>query len=222
MTQTNKSLSRNRRLALAGAFSALIIVLSITNLGFISFSPVISITILQIPVILAATLGGIAEGVFVGAVMGIMSLVKAAMSPSGILDPLFVNPLCSVLPRILLGVAAWFFWKILNFIPKMPKTISSAITGFLATFCHTLMVYGCIFIFKGSDMRAALDQIGMTGVGFFGVVGAGIVSEVFEALASTIVCAAVYAGLFIASSRKSKLSKISQEDDDKKSEDTIL
>lgn len=214
MTQTNKSLSRNRKLALAGAFSALIIVLSITNLGFISFSPVISITILQIPVILAATLGGIAEGVFVGAVMGIMSLVKAAMSPSGILDPLFVNPLCSVLPRILLGVAAWFFWKILNFIPKMPKTISSAITGFLATFCHTLMVYGCIFIFEGSDMRAALEQMGMAGVGFFGVVGIGIVSEVFEALASTIICVAVYAGLFIASTKKSKLSKVSEIEDE--------
>lgn len=210
MSKIQESLSRNRKLALVGAFSALVIVLSITNLGFITFSPVISITILQIPVILAATLGGFAEGVFVGAVMGIMSLVKAAMSPSGVLDPLFVNPLCSVLPRILLGIVAWFVWKVLNLIPKMPKTLSAAIDGFVATFCHTLMVYGCIFIFEGSDMRAALEQMGMAGVGFFGVVGIGIVSEVFEALASTIVCAAVYAGLFIASTKKSKLSKMSE------------
>lgn len=211
MSQINKSLSRNRRLALVGAFSALIIVLSLTNLGFITFSPVISITILQIPVILAATLGGLAEGAFVGAVMGIMSLVKAAMSPSGVLDPLFVNPLCSVLPRILLGVVAWLVWKILNFIPKMPKTLSAGIDGFAATFCHTLMVYGCIFIFEGSDMRAALEQMGMAGVGFLGVVGIGIVSEIFEALASTVVCTAVYAGLFIASTKKSKLSEIKED-----------
>lgn len=211
MSQINKSLSRNRRLALVGAFSALIIVLSLTNLGFITFSPVISITILQIPVILAATLGGLAEGAFVGAVMGIMSLVKAAMSPSGVLDPLFVNPLCSVLPRILLGVVAWLVWKILNFIPKMPKTLSAGIDGFAATFCHTLMVYGCIFIFEGSDMRAALEQMGMAGIGFLGVVGIGIVSEIFEALASTVVCSAVYAGLFIASTKKSKLSEIKED-----------
>ena len=211
MSQINKSLSRNRRLALVGAFSALIIVLSLTNLGFITFSPVISITILQIPVILAATLGGLAEGAFVGAVMGIMSLVKAAMSPSGVLDPLFVNPLCSVLPRILLGVVAWLVWKILNFIPKMPKTLSAGIDGFVATFCHTLMVYCCIFIFEGSDMRAALEQMGMAGVGFLGVVGIGIVSEIFEALSSTVVCTAVYAGLFIASTKKSKLSEIKED-----------
>ena len=204
---TSVALTRNRKLALAGAFSALIIVLSLTNLGFISFSPVVSITILQIPVILCATMAGLPAGLFAGFVMGMMSLIKAAMSPSGILDPFFVNPMCSVLPRMLLGLVAWGLWRVLNLIPRMPKSLSAAVTGFVATFAHTLMVYGCIFIFDGSDMRAALDSIGMTGAGYFAVVGAGIVSEMVEAASSLIVCAAVYAGLFIASNKKSKLSQ---------------
>ena len=204
---TSVALTRNRKLALAGAFSALIIVLSLTNLGFISFSPVVSITILQIPVILCATMAGLPAGLFAGFVMGMMSLIKAAMSPSGILDPFFVNPMCSVLPRMLLGLVAWGLWRVLNLIPRMPKTLSAAVTGFVATFAHTLMVYGCIFIFDGADMRAALDSIGMTGAGYFAVVGAGIVSEMVEATSSLIVCAAVYAGLFIASNKKSKLSQ---------------
>ncbi len=204
---TSVALTRNRKLALAGAFSALIIVLSLTNLGFISFSPVVSITILQIPVILCATMAGLPAGLFAGFVMGMMSLIKAAMSPSGILDPFFVNPMCSVLPRMLLGLVAWGLWRVLNLIPRMPKTLSAAVTGFVATFAHTLMVYGCIFIFDGADMRAALDSIGMTGAGYFAVVGTGIVSEMVEAASSLIVCAAVYAGLFIASNKKSKLSQ---------------
>jgi len=207
MENTNKTLSRNRRLALAGSFSALIIVLSVTNLGFISFSPVVSITILQIPVILCATLAGFWEGVFAGFVMGLMSLIKAAMSPTGILDPLFVNPLCSVLPRMLLGAVAWGCWKLLSLVPHMPKTVNAAVTGFAATFAHTLMVYGCIFLFKGADIRAALDSLGMTGVGYFGVVGVGIVSELLEAVSSLVVCTAVYAALFIAGNKKSKLSQ---------------
>lgn len=208
-TNENKlqTLSRNKRLVLTGAFSALIIVLTFTNLGFITFSPVVSITILPIPVILTATLAGLPEGIFAGAVMGIMSLMKAAMSPSGVLDPLFVNPLCSVLPRMILGCVAWLLWKGLNFIPKMPKTISAIITGFGATFAHTLVVYGCIFLFKGADMRAALDSLGMTGAGYFTVVGVGIVSEMFEALASAIVCFLVYTALYFGSKKKSKLSK---------------
>ena len=204
---TSVALTRNRKLALAGAFSALIIVLSLTNLGFISFSPVVSITILQIPVILCATMAGLPAGLFAGFVMGMMSLIKATMSPSGILDPFFVNPMCSVLPRMLLGLVAWGLWRVLNLIPRMPKSLSAAVTGFVATFAHTLMVYGCIFIFDGADMRAALDSIGMTGAGYFAVVGAGIVSEMVEAASSLIVCAAVYAGLFIASNKKSKLSQ---------------
>ena len=204
---TSVALTRNRKLALAGAFSALIIVLSLTNLGFISFSPVVSITILQIPVIFCATMAGLPAGLFAGFVMGMMSLIKAAMSPSGILDPFFVNPMCSVLPRMLLGLVAWGLWRVLNLIPSMPKTLSAAVTGFVATFAHTLMVYGCIFIFDGADMRAALDSIGMAGAGYFAVVGAGIVSEMVEAASSLIVCAAVYAGLFIASNKKSKLSQ---------------
>lgn len=207
METTNTTLSRNRRLALAGAFSALIIVLSLTNLGFIAFSPVVSITILQIPVILCATLAGLWEGVIAGFVMGLMSLIKAAMSPSGILDPLFVNPLCSVLPRMLLGAVAWLFWKALYLIPHMPKAVNAAITGFAATFCHTLMVFGCIFIFKGADIRAALESIGMAGAGYIAVVGSGIVSELLEAVSSLVVCAAVYAALFIAGNKKSKLSQ---------------
>lgn len=204
---TNKNLSRNRRLALAGAFSALEIVLTFTNLGFIAFSPVISITILQIPVILAAFLGGLPEGVFVGFIMGLMSLIKAAMSPTGILDPLFVYPWNSVLPRMLLGAVAWGFWKLFSLIPHFPKVINAGISAFAATFCHTLMVYGCIFLFNGRAIAETLASIGMAGAGYFTVVGVGIVSELLEAIASTVVSIAVLGGIAITGSRKSKLSK---------------
>ena len=207
METTNETLSRNKKIALTGAFSALIVVLSITNLGFIAFSPVVSITILQIPVILCAVFTGLKGGIFAGFVMGLMSLIKAAMSPTGILDPLFVNPLCSILPRMLLGAVAWLLWTLFKLIPVLPKTVNAALTGFIATFCHTLMVYGCIFTFKGADIRAALESIGMAGAGFITVVGVGIVSELCEALASLIVCTAVFAGLFIADSKRSKLSQ---------------
>lgn len=209
----NRALSRNVRLVLTGAFSALIIVLTFTNLGFISFSPVVSITILQIPVILAAMMAGLPGGLFAGTVMGLMSLIKAAMAPTGILDPLFVNPLCSVLPRMLLGVVAWGIWKFFGMLEKLPfvksgvQPVFAGITAFAATFCHTLLVYGCIFIFEGADMNAALETIGMTGAGFITVVGVGIVSEIVEAAAACVVIAAVYTGLVIAANSKSKLSK---------------
>lgn len=196
------TLSRNRKLALTGAFSALVIVLGITKLGLIPIGATASITILHVPVILICLLAGLPEGLFVGAVFGILSLVQAAMSPSGVLDPFFVNPLCSVLPRMLIAVVAWALWKAFSLIPNMPKTVSAGITGFITTVAHTLLVLGCLYLFKGNDIRAALG-----GMGYFALVAACGFNAILESIAATIVCAAVFAGLFIAGKKKSKLSQ---------------
>lgn len=198
----NTTLSRNKKIALTGAFSALVIVLGITKLGLIPIGPTASISILQIPMFIALMLAGLPSGAFVGAVFGIMSLIQAAMSPSGVLDPLFVNPLCSVLPRVLTAVAAWAIWKVINFIPKMPKTVSAAITGFLGTLCHTALVIGALYIFEGGAIRDA-----MGGMGYLALMGALAFNATLESIAATIVCAAVFAGLFISSKKKSKLSQ---------------
>ncbi len=202
MNNTNSTLSLNKKLTLTGAFSALVIVLGITKLGFITLGPAASITILHIPVILICMLAGLPEGLFVGLVFGSLSLIQAAMSPSGALDPFFVNPLISVLPRMLIAVIAWGLWKALNLIPHMPKTVSAGITGFITTVAHTLLVLGSLYVFKGADVREALG-----GMGYFALVGACGFNAILEAIAATIFCVAVYAGLFIAGKKGSKLSQ---------------
>lgn len=202
MTEMKKNLNLTRRLALTGAFAALVIVLGITKLGFITLGPTVSITILHVPVILICMLAGLPEGLFVGATFGLLSLIQASMNPSTLLDPLFVNPLFSVVPRMLVAVVAWGLWRLLNLIPHMPKAVSAAVTGFLSTLAHTLLVIGFIYLFKGAYIREALG-----GVGYFGFIAMLGMNVIFEALAATIICVAVYAGLFIAGSRKSKLSQ---------------
>ena len=199
---TNETLSLNKKLTLTGAFSALVIVLGITKLGFISLGATASITILHIPVILICMLAGLPEGLFVGATFGILSLVQAAMSPTGALDPFFVNPLISVLPRMLIAVIAWGLWKALNLIPHMPKTVAAGINGFITTVCHTLLVLGSLYVFKAADVRQALG-----GMGYFALVGACGFNAILEAIAATIICAAVFAGLFVAGKKGSKLSE---------------
>ena len=198
----NSTLSLNKKLTLTGAFSALVIVLGITKLGLIPIGATASITILHVPVILICMLAGLPEGLFVGATFGILSLIQAAMSPSGALDPFFVNPLISVLPRMLIAVIAWALWKALNLIPNLPKTVSAGITACITTIAHTLLVLGSLYIFKAADVREALG-----GMGYFALVAACGFNAILEAIAATIICAAVFAGLFIAGKRKSKLSQ---------------
>ena len=189
-----------RSLAMTGAFSALVVVLGITKLGLIPLGPTASITILHIPVILIAILCGLPEAAVVGLAFGLLSLIQAAMSPSGVLDPFFVNPLISVLPRVLLGVIAWALWKGLTAV-KCPKALAAGITGFVATVCHTVMVIGCLYIF-GSGVKDA-----MGGAGYFAVMGMLLPQACMEAAASTIVCGAVSALIYVAKNRKSKLSQ---------------
>ena len=83
----------------------------------------------------------------------------------------------------------------------MPKIISAGITGFISTVAHTFLVIGAVYIFEGAGVRDA-----MGGMGYFALIGALSFNAILEALASTIVCVAVYAGLYISENKKSKLS----------------
>lgn len=195
-------ISTPRKIALTGALSALVVVLSVTPLGLIPIG-VASITTLQIPVIIAVLLGGLPSGAFVGAVFGIMSLANAALRPSGVLDPLFLNPLCSIVPRVLFALIAWGLWALLRLIPKLPKTISAGITAFVSTIAHTVLVMGSLYLISGAELRANFE-----GITSFGAVLALVLpNSIFEAIASTLVCVLVFAGLYISQKRKSKLSR---------------
>ncbi len=94
-----------RKIAIAGALSAVAVVLGVTRLGMIPWFAGASLTIAHVPVIIGAILEGPVVGAVIGFLFGLFSLIQAATSPSGI-DAAFVNPLISVLPRLFVGPAA--------------------------------------------------------------------------------------------------------------------
>ncbi|MBQ9494326.1 MAG: ECF transporter S component [Treponema sp.] len=200
--------SRNRTIALTGALCALVVILGMppVHLGMIPLGPNASITIMHIPVLLAVMLiahvSGLVSSVIVGAAFGIFSLMLAAISPTGALDPLFVNPGVSVLPRMMLAVVAWLLWKLINLIPHMPKPISAVIVAFVSTLMHTCLVIGALYVFTFSNVRDA-----MGGLGYIAVMALLLPNALLEALAAAIVCAAVIGATNAASGKKSKLSQ---------------
>lgn len=202
MNQTYIVASKNRRIAITGAFSALIILMGIPglHLGYIQLSPTASLTIMHIPVVLAAILAGLPGGLVTGAVFGLTSLVNAAANPSGVLDPLFVNPFCSVLPRMLFGCASWVFYTLLSLIPHFPKTLNVAFTAFVGTLFHTAVVIGSMYIFLNARMLEA-----MNGIGYLVAMGLILPGALLEAVAATIVCTAVVAAIFAGTNKKAKI-----------------
>ena len=91
-----------RTVAVTGMMLAVTLILMFTPLGLIPL-PVVNLTTMQIPVVITALAVGPVEGLIVGAGFGIATLIRAYTAPSGILDPYFMNPLVSVLPRALIG-----------------------------------------------------------------------------------------------------------------------
>jgi len=134
------SSSRTRKIVLTGILSAISIILGITHWGFIPWFSGASLTVMHVPVIIGAILEGPIVGMGIGLIFGVFSLIQAAVAPTGPADIWFTNPLVSVLPRLLIGPAAWFIWKLLNKW-EIPSLIVAGIAGSLT---NTLLVLSAL------------------------------------------------------------------------------
>lgn len=196
--------SRNKKIAITGAFSALIILMGIPglHLGYIQINPTVSLTIMHIPVVLAAALAGLPGAIVTSLVFGLTSLINAAANPGGVLDPLFKYPQCSVLPRLIFGFAAYGFFAMLGLIPRVPKAINAAVSAFLSSLLHTVAVIGSLYVFLNTQTLAA-----MGGKGFLVIMGLVLPGAMMEAAAALLVSAAVVSAIAIGTKGKSKLTK---------------
>ncbi len=128
-----------RKISTAGTLSALIILLGITNLGMIPCSPTVSVTLLHVPVIVGTIVEGPVVGLVTAFVFGLYSLIRAAVSPAGALDPFFVNPLVSIVPRLLIAVVTWLVYSSLKKIKEMPKIAGYFISALLGALAAALV-----------------------------------------------------------------------------------
>ena len=201
MNSITTNLSLNKKIATVGALGALTVLLGITPLGFIRLPWGLAITLLHIPTILGALIIGWPAGLGIGAIFGIFSLIQAASNPVG-LDALFVNPLISVLPRILFGLTVSFIFSLLSKIKILPKTIAASITAVVSTLIHTLYVSFALYGFAGKQVS---ELLGNTGLSAFILLL--LPNATAEAITAGLVTAAVAGILYATKGKKSKLSQ---------------
>ena len=201
MNSITTNLSLNKKIATVGALGALTVLLGITPLGFIRLPWGLAITLLHIPTILGALIIGWPAGIGIGAIFGIFSLIQAASNPVG-LDALFVNPLISVLPRILFGLTVSFIFSLLSKIKILPKTIAASITAVVSTLIHTLYVSFALYGFAGKQVSELLGNTGLTA--FILLL---LPNATAEAITAGLVTAAVAGILYASKGKKSKLSQ---------------
>ncbi|MCF7925028.1 MAG: ECF transporter S component [Candidatus Izimaplasma sp.] len=137
---------RVKEITLTAVLTALIIVLGLVpNLGYISVSPMVGFTIIHIPVFIGAYFGGRYVGGFLGFIFGLTSFIVALTRPVGALDPIFTNPLVSILPRFLVG---FFAVDVLMFLKRKIKNsyLADGLYFALMTFIHSVLVITLLYI----------------------------------------------------------------------------
>lgn len=192
-------------------FVAIIILLSVTPLGYIHFG-IINATTIQIPVIIGAILFGWKKGAFLGGVFGITSMIKNTVQPNAtsfVFSPfvpvfgkdkgsLFAIVVC-IVSRVMIGVVVGLLFKALSK-TKLSKALSAGVCGFCGALTNTILVMGGIYLFFGRSYSAAKDQAyeSLIGTVMATITGIGIT----EALVSAVISAAVCVPLFKYMSKK--------------------
>ena len=171
-------------------FIALIIIMTfVPNLGYIAISPFISFTLLHLPVLLAAALGGPKKGALVGLFFGLSSYLQALLGTSG-LNALFAYPWVAIPPRVIFGFVAGIVFSSLEKISKGGKrSLYLAIASFALTVLHTVLVFLDLFIFFPDTVGGLLSSTEpvaeATKLTFLAIIGLGMSGEAVIALIIT-------------------------------------
>lgn len=186
--------NKTSELVLTSLFTAIIIIMAFTPLGYIPLV-VINATIIHIPVILGSLFCGPKKGAFLGFVFGFTSFIKNTIMPSslsafvfspvlassvvgtaGIFKSLFI---CFV-PRILVGVLPYFVYMLIK---KALSSESKKIWGII------LNLAVCVLL--GFGLHA-----------FIAKMSAGNMAESVNLIISIIVAVVVFAVLQFATMKK--------------------
>ena len=143
MKRNTNSSSKTRRLVLIGALGGISIFLGVSGLGLIRL-PIFSLTIMHIPVIIGALLEGPMVGIAVGLIFGLFSMYQNITAP-GLTSFIFWNPIVALIPRMLIGIVAYYSFKLLK--SKIKSTgVCAGIASILATLTNTIGVLGLTYI----------------------------------------------------------------------------
>lgn len=137
-TMAATGMLNTRRIVIAGVLAAVAILLGVTGIGFIPVPNLSgSATIMHVPAIVGGVLEGPVVGLLVGGIFGIYSWLQDTTG-------LFKNPLISVVPRLLIGVVAYYVYVAVKRSNEYAALIAAGIAG---TLTNSILVVGGLVLF---------------------------------------------------------------------------
>lgn len=187
---TGGSVMNTRRIVTTGVLSAIAVMLGITRWGYIPVPNLSgSATIMHIP----AIIGGVLEGPVVGGIIGLIFGFSSFLGDSTLY---FKDPLVSILPRIFIGIVAYFAYAGMRRV-RVPLWLNLAVTGILGSATNTILVLAMIAVRFHVSVKA-LAIVAVTN---------GSAEAVLSAIVTSAVVLAYYG--VAKPRRKSKISAVS-------------
>ncbi|ADQ14213.1 ECF transporter S component [Halanaerobium hydrogeniformans] len=146
---------KTRQIVIAGMLGAISIILGATGLGLIPVpTPAGHVTIMHLPAILGGIIEGPAVGLLIGLIFGVFSFLRAT-------NPIFADPLIAILPRLFIGVAAYYSYRATL---RLNQNVSLAVAGVIGTVVNTAGVLTLAVLRGYLPMSAALAVAGTHGI----------------------------------------------------------
>ena len=192
-----KNANRSRQTTLLGLLTAVLMVLSMTPLGYLNIGP-LAISFNMIPVAVGAAALGPVGGAVLGAVFGMTSFLQClgigGSSAMGVI--LFdINPLFAFLqrfvPRLLTGFLVGLIYKAARKFTKVH--VAGGAAGFFAALLNTVLFMSALILLYGNTQYLT-DLIAGRNVIVFICTFVGI-NAVAEMLVSTVVTGALCTAL---------------------------
>ena len=161
MTQpTNQRKQKTQQIAVTGMLATIIVILSFTPLGFIPLG-VIGATTLHLPVLVGLFVEGPVVGIVLTLIFGVCSILRAATS-AGLLNPFFLNPLVSVLPRLFIPMVAWAVYRWVGGKEEKNKDRQrwgAALGALAGSVTNTIGTLGMIYLVYGARLSETILQL---------------------------------------------------------------
>ncbi|QTJ39975.1 ECF transporter S component [Dolosigranulum pigrum] len=179
-----KQTINTKRLTMMAIATAILLIQNfVPFLGNLPLPP-LNPTIIHITVIVFTFLLGTRDGMIIGAIWGIIRMIRAFAMPASPLDPLiWTNPMIAVLPRLLIGLTVGVTYQWLQ--KKWPSTHNLRISAFLGSLTNTVFVMLFIYVFFTEDI-AYLMNIQMDNI-VYGLLAIVVTSGIPEAIIAAII-----------------------------------
>lgn len=146
---------KTRQIVIAGMLGAISIILGATGLGLIPWpSAAGHATIMHLPAILGGIIEGPIVGLLIGLIFGVFSFLRAT-------NPIFADPIVAILPRLFIGVAAYYAYRSMK---NFNQSTSLILAGAVGTIVNTAGVLSLAVLRGYLPLNAALAVAATNGI----------------------------------------------------------